>query len=185
MFRTVIARGFWVVFTTGGTPVVPVAGETPATPIKGDMPGGPVSPPRWRRSQSGRDKRGLSRSGAARVRALPSGRSPYTESLEFLHGEATLLCAVRHISQYMKYRIIIPKGVIVPHRSRTRVLVSGRFCLRALQFNFDGGPLGERALPNFQLARFADVPHLYCPFKEKCAIMSVFLTGILTGAFMS
>ena len=83
MFRTVIARGFWVVcfvpFTTGGTPVVPVAGETSATPIKGEMPGGPVSPPRWRRSQLGRDKHGLSRGGAAGVRALPVGVLPTRE----------------------------------------------------------------------------------------------------------
>ena len=77
-------------FTTGGTPVVPVAGEAPATPITGEMPGGPVSPPRWRRSQLGRDKRGLSRGGAAGVRALPGRRSPYTGIAFFLHGESRL-----------------------------------------------------------------------------------------------
>ena len=66
-------------FTTGGTPVVPVAGETPATPIKGEMTGGPVSPPRWRRSQLGRDKHGTSRGGAAGVRALPVGVLPTRE----------------------------------------------------------------------------------------------------------
>ena len=42
-------------FVLGGRPVVPFAGETPATPIKGEMPGGPVAPPRWRRSQLGRN----------------------------------------------------------------------------------------------------------------------------------
>ena len=80
MFRTVIARGFGVVcfvpFPTGGTPVVPVAGETPATPIMGEAPVAPVTPPRWRRSQSGRDKCGPSRGGAAGVRALPVGVLP-------------------------------------------------------------------------------------------------------------
>ena len=44
MFRTVIARGFGVVWfapsTTGRMPVGPVAGETPATPIKGEEPVG-------------------------------------------------------------------------------------------------------------------------------------------------
>ena len=93
----------------------------------------PVRPPRWRRSQSGRDKRGPSRGGAARVRALPSGRSPYTESLGSLHGEADVLCAVRHIFEYVTYHVIIPWGLIVPHRNRTRV--SG-FCFRQiLPFN--------------------------------------------------
>ena len=85
-------------FTTGGTPVVPVAGETPATPIKGEMTGGAVSPPRWRRSQSGRDKRGLSRNGQdARCPSRRSrgdrptgGRSPYMGVAISLHGELRL-----------------------------------------------------------------------------------------------
>ncbi len=108
MFRTVIARGVWVVcfvpFTTGGTPVVPVAGETPATPITGKMPGGPVAPPRRRRSQLGRDKRGPSRDGGRgrppyrwafslhRDSVLPTRRigSPYTANRVSLHGESGL-----------------------------------------------------------------------------------------------
>ena len=107
MFRTVIACGFWVAFTTGGTPVVPFAGETPATPIKGKMPV-LVAPPRRRRSQLGRDKRGPSRGGSPhrvkrRERRFPEGRDKRGPSrgggrgTTALPGEADVLCAVRHI----------------------------------------------------------------------------------------
>ena len=45
---------------------------------------------RERRFPEGRDKRGLSRGGAAGVRALPSGRFPYAGIAFSLHGESRL-----------------------------------------------------------------------------------------------
>ena len=87
---------------------MPVAGETPATPITGKMPMGTVAPPRWRRSQLGRDKRGPSRGGSLhrvkrRERRFPEGRDKRGPSRDggrgatALPGEADVLCAVRHI----------------------------------------------------------------------------------------
>ena len=61
---------------------------------------------------------------------LPTRRiaSPYTANRVSLHGgfgfptrRNGAFCAARHILQYVTYRVIIPWGVIVPHRNRTRV----------------------------------------------------------------
>ena len=64
----------------------------------------------------------------ARCSRPTGGRSPYTANRVSLHGgfgfptrRNGAFCAARHISQYVTYRVIIPWGVIVPHRNRTRV----------------------------------------------------------------
>ena len=42
------------------------------------------------------------------------------QGLKTLHGEAAVLYAVLHKLQFVKYRAIILRGVIVPHRNRTK-----------------------------------------------------------------